>query len=254
VPVDDQAFGNLTCQSFGSYVSVDLAKPAGSAIESVQLDLDIADLCERITWDDQIRVVILGFDGSIEMALRAETNAECPERCSFVDSVARLTQPVIAAIRGDAIGLGLELALACDIRIGIEGSQFCLPQVPQGRMPSHGGTQRLPRLIGPGKAMQMILTGAPMNAEDACRCGLVNRIVPAAALKSTALEMACEMAAKSPVSLNYVKEALHKGADLTLEQGIAMELNLYLHMFTTSDRAEGIHAFLEKRKPKFEGI
>lgn len=251
--MSDQVFGNLICRNFGSYVSVDLAKPAIEAGGSVQLASDMADVCEWVTWDEQVRVVVLGLDGNLDFEAPAEILADCESRCAIVDSVAMLSQPVIAAIRGDATGWSLELALACDIRIGTEGSKFSLPQVRLGGMPCNGGTQRLPRLIGPGRAMQMILTGEPMDAGDACRCGLISRLVPPTALANVSLEMACEIAGKSPVSLNYAKEALRKGLDLTLEQGIALELNLYLHMFTTADRAEGIRAYLEKRKPKFEG-
>jgi len=244
----------LTCKSFGSYLLVDLPGQAGGQLELDPLAMDLADLCERIVWDEQTRVVVISFDGSIEPKPPSELASNSPwGRRSPVEPIARLPLPVIAAIRGDAIGFGLELALACDIRIGTEASKFGLPQVRQGLMPSHGGTQRLPRLIGPARAIQMILTGELMTADDACGCGLVNRIVPMPALTSTACDLAREMAEKSPLSLNYAKEALRKGMDLTLDQGIGMELDLYLHLFSTSDRAEGIRAFLEKRKPKFEG-
>jgi enoyl-CoA hydratase/carnithine racemase len=212
--------------------------------------IELPELCNRIAWDNEARVVLLIFG--------EEVNDRLPARygvgpTSFVEPVARLKQPVIAAIRGDAIGLGLELALACDLRIGTDGARFGLPQVRNGWIPSNGGTQRLPRLVGQGRAMQMILTGELIDAAEACRIGLINRAVASGALAGTVMDMAQDMAAKSPLSLNYIKEALYAGRDLTLDQGLKMELDLYLLLFTASDRTEGITAFMGKRKPEFRG-
>ena len=244
----------LAYQKIGNYIAIDLAAVSGEETAAIRVALDLADLCERIAWDEQIRVVLLGFDGCMNEGLRADLlQTDNGEANSVVKTIAKLRQPVIAAIRGDAMGLGLELALACDIRIGVENARFGLPQIREGRTPSDGGTQRLPRLIGRGRAMQMILTGDPIHADEACRLGLINRIVAPEALMNAATELAREMAEKSPVSLSYVKEALYRGMDLTLDQGIGLELDLYLHLFTTADRTEGIAAYKEKRKPKFEG-
>jgi enoyl-CoA hydratase/carnithine racemase len=225
------------------------------ATAATQMAIDLAELCKRIAWDEQVRVVVLSFNGGMDQVSPENfASINALEHLSLADQVAGLKQPVIAAIRGDALGAGLELALACDILIGTENARFGLPQIRQGSMPADGGTQRLPRLVGQGKAMQMILTGEPIDAEEACRAGLVNRIVPSASLMQTATQMAGEMAEKSPLSLSYAKEALHKGLDLTLDQGIAMEMDLYLLLFSTMDRFEGITAFKEKRKPIFEGV
>jgi enoyl-CoA hydratase/carnithine racemase len=212
---------------------------------------DLAELCDRIAWDEEARVVVLIFGNEVNDRL---LSVEDSGQNSFVEPVARLKQPVLAAIRGDAIGLCLELALACDIRIGIENARFGLPQIREGSIPSNGGTQRLPRLIGQGKAMQLILTGERIDAAEACRMGLLNRVVASDTLASTVMDMAQDMAAKSPLSLSYVKEALYAGRDLTLDQGLRMELDLYLLLFTGSDRIEGITAFRDKRKPDFRGI
>ncbi|MEJ2247570.1 MAG: enoyl-CoA hydratase-related protein [Acidobacteriota bacterium] len=171
----------------------------------------------------------------------------------MTEPVARLKQPVIAAIRGSAFGLGLELALACDIRIGTEEARFGLPQICEGRLPSNGGTQRLPRLIGLGRAMQMILTGESMDAGDALRAGLINRVVTSEVLMRSAKELAREMATKSPLSLSYAKEALYNAEDLTLGQGLNKEMDLYLLLHSTHDRTEGVTAYREKRKPEFKG-
>jgi enoyl-CoA hydratase/carnithine racemase len=253
--VDDVVCGALNCKSFGNYVVLDLTDQPAGEVAAAQIAMDMAELCKRIAWDERVRVVVLSFPGGMDRELQTGPyTIDAEERLSLAEPVAGLKQPVIAAIRGDALGPGLELALACDIRIGTENSCFGLPQIRQGAMPADGGTQRLPRLVGQGKAMQMVLTGEPISAEEACRLGLVQRIVPPASLMQTATEMARDMAEKSPLSLSYAKEALHKGLDLTLDQGIKMEMDLYLLLFSTTDRIEGITAFREKRKPAFEGV
>jgi enoyl-CoA hydratase/carnithine racemase len=253
--VDDVVCGTLVCKSFGNYVVLDLTDQAAGEAAAAQMARDMAELCKQIAWDERVRVVVLSFHGGMDKELQTDPcSIDAAERLSLVAPVAGLKQPVIAAIRGDALGPGLELALACDIRIGTENSSFGLPQIRQGTMPADGGTQRLPRLVGRGKAMQMVLTGEPIDAEEACRLGLIQRIVPPTSLMPTATEMARDMAEKSPLSLSYAKEALHKGLDLTLDQGIKMELDLYLLLFSTTDRIEGITAFKEKRKPAFEGV
>jgi enoyl-CoA hydratase/carnithine racemase len=254
VVVNDAAYGTLACLKNGNYVVVDLAGMPRDETTTASIAPDLADVCERIAWDEQVRVVVLSFDERIDKELHPELKQGAGrEGNTLVAPVAKLKQPVIAAIRGDAIGLGLELALACDIRIGAENARFGLTQIREGRMPSNGGTQRLPRLIGQSRAMQMILTGDLVDAEEACRLGILTRKVPSDILMQTTAELARELAEKSPLSLNYAKEALYKGMDLTLDQGIQMELDLYLHLFTTADRTEGISAYKEKRKPKFKG-
>jgi enoyl-CoA hydratase/carnithine racemase len=239
--------GMVNFQKIGYCSVIDITGVPEDESSCVDWPRQLAEVCEEIVWDEQVRVVVLAFDGKIDLQDFAV------EQVSPVERVAKLKQPVIAAIRGDANGLGLELALACDIRIGTEGARFGLSQIRQGLMPSNGGTQRLPRLIGPGKAMQMVLTGDLIDAGEACRIGLINRVVPVTAVMSTAMEMAQDMAQKSPLSLSYSKEALLKGMDLTLDQGLRMELDMYLVLFSTSDRVEGITAFKEKRKPDFKG-
>jgi len=211
---------------------------------------DLAEICEKIAWDEEARVVLVTFgpeanDGLNQVVETSESSA--------LDPIARLKQPVIAAIRGDAVGIGLELALACDIRIGTENARFGLPQVRESRIPSNGGTQRLPRLVGQARALEMVLTGELIDAAEACRIGLINRVVGPELLMKTASEMAQQMAGQSPLSLSYVKEALYSSCDLTLDQGLRAELDLYLLLFSTSDRVEGITAFREKRKPEFRG-
>jgi enoyl-CoA hydratase len=211
---------------------------------------EIEDLCDQIAWDEAARVVLLVFSGNLNDRLSPRST----QGSSPISSIAALKQPVIGAIRGDAMGPTLELALACDFRLGTENARFGFSQISEGLIPGNGGTQRLPRLIGPGRALQMILTGEPIDAAKACRIGLIHRVVASDALIPSAMQLAQDMAEKSPLSLSYAKEALYSGMDLTLDQGIKTELDLYLHLFTTVDRTEGITAFREKKKPKFKGI
>lgn len=218
-----------------------------------QLASEFVDLCAEIAWDEEIRVVVLEYDGGIILPEAGDEGFFQMDASSMVDAVARLKQPVIAAIRGDGTGTGLELAMACDLRIGTQGAHFGLPQIRDGALPHAGGTQRLPRLVGRGRALEMLLTGDLLDESEALRAGLINRIVAADGLMDYAGEMGREMAEKSPLAVSYVKEALHNGMDLTLDQGLRMELDLYLLLFTTGDRIEGVTAFKEKRKPLFKG-
>jgi enoyl-CoA hydratase len=174
-------------------------------------------------------------------------------RVDFRAAMDRCPQPIIAAIRGFALGGGLELALACDIRIAGEDSQLGLTEVNLAIIPGGGGTQRLPRLVGRGKALEMILTGARIDAHEALRIGLVERVGPATDVLSSAQALARTLAEKAPVALRYAKEAVVKGLGLPLEDGLRLENDLATLLRTTDDRIEGAKAFLEKRKPRFTG-
>jgi enoyl-CoA hydratase/carnithine racemase len=163
-------------------------------------------------------------------------------------------EPVtIAAIDGVAMGEGLELALACDVRIASDRASFCLPHTAHGLIPSGGGTQRLPRLVGKGKALEMILTAEPIDAEEALNIGLVSKVVSPAKLFSIVEEWADRITKQAPIALRYAKEAVNKGMDISLEQGLRLEADLYFLIQTTEDRMEGIRAFKEKRPPRFKG-
>jgi enoyl-CoA hydratase len=161
--------------------------------------------------------------------------------------------PLIAAIRGYAFGGGLELALACDIRLASEDAQLGLTEINLAIIPGGGGTQRLPRLVGRGKALEMILTGARIGAAEALRIGLVERVVAAPEVLGQALDLARTLAAKAPVALRYAKEAVVKGLALPLADGLRLEQDLSTLLRTTEDRVEGAKAFLEKRAPRWTG-
>jgi enoyl-CoA hydratase len=174
-------------------------------------------------------------------------------RVDFRAAMDRCGQPIIAAINGFALGGGLELALACDIRIAGDSSLLGLTEVNLAIIPGGGGTQRLPRLVGRGKALEMILTGARIDAREALRIGLVERVVPAAEVQSSAQELARELAERAPIAMRYAKEAVVKGLGMSLEDGLRLENDLATLLRTTEDRIEGAKAFLEKRKPRFTG-
>ncbi|MGH7335373.1 MAG: enoyl-CoA hydratase/isomerase family protein [Candidatus Rokuibacteriota bacterium] len=174
-------------------------------------------------------------------------------RLDFRQAMDRCPQPIIAAIRGYAFGGGLELALACDIRIAGENAQLGLTEINLAIIPGGGGTQRLPRLVGRGKALEMILTGARLPAAEALRIGLVERVVPATEVLPAALELARTLATKAPVALRYAKEAVVKGLELPLADGLRLEGDLSTLLRTTEDRVEGARAFLDKRPPRWTG-
>jgi enoyl-CoA hydratase len=175
------------------------------------------------------------------------------QRVDFRAAMDRCGQPIIAAIRGFALGGGLEFALACDLRIASEDSLLGLTEVNLAIIPGGGGTQRLPRLVGRGKALEMILTGARIDAREALRIGLVERVVPAGEALSAAQTLARTLAERAPVALRYAKEAVVKGLELPLAEGVRLENDLATLLRTTEDRIEGAKAFLEKRKPRFTG-
>ncbi len=255
------SYRHMTYQKDGNVMVVRINDREGKQANFDQLYDELNNFCAGITWDDTIRVVILADGeknffsmGSDLIGENKGIKGESPIkiRC-LTEPIAKIGCPVIAVIHGDAIGEGLELALACDIRIAQEASHFGLPQIQADLIPWDGGTQRLPRLVGRGKAMEMILTGEVIDAQEAYRIGLVNKIVPADELMTVAMELAREMATKGPIALRFVKEAINKGMDLTLEQGLRLEADLYFLLHTTRDRTEGIKAFREKKKPRFEG-
>src|SRR5262244_4466632 len=175
------------------------------------------------------------------------------KRVDFRAAMDRCGQPIIAAIRGFALGGGLELALACDIRIAGDDSMLGLTEVNLAIIPGGGGTQRLPRLVGRGKALEMILTGMRVPAAEALRIGLVERVVPVAELMTAAQGLARQIADKAPIALRYAKEAVVGGLGLPLADGVRLENDLSTLLRTTEDRVEGAKAFVQKRKPKWTG-
>jgi len=216
------------------------------------LAAQLAAICAELNYDTEIRAAVITGSGPVFCGDAAPTRG-ANVAYSLSAPVASLNCPLIAAVNGDAIGIGLELALACDIRIAAETARFSLPGIKRGLIPSDGATQRLPRLVGRARAIELMLTGDTISAAEALRIGLVSRVAPAKDVLNVAIEMGREMAGKASWALRYCKEAVYKGLDMTLAQGLQLEGDIYFLLHTTEDRTEGIKAFKEKRKPTFKG-
>jgi enoyl-CoA hydratase len=229
-----------------------LNRPELNNIINQQLVQELEDVCHQINQDNDIYVVIITGAGDKAFCGGSELDQEITSY-SPTTAIASLSQPVIAAINGDALGQGLELALSCDIRLASDKAKFSFPQVAKGLIPIDGGTQRLPRIVGKGKALELILTAETIDANEALAIGLVNKVIAKEELAAEAEAMAKIMTAKGPIALKFAKEAVNEGLDLTLEQGLRLEADLYFLLHTTADRTEGIRAFLKKRPPQFKG-
>ena len=173
---------------------------------------------------------------------------------ALLNRIERLDKPVIAAINGTCLGGGLELAMACHIRVAAAGIQLGLPEIKLGLIPGFGGTQRLPRIIGPSKAAELILTGEAITAEEALALGLVNRVVPLADLLKRAQVLAGMITAKGRLAIESALRAIRTGLDSPLAEGLAREAELFGELCETADEKEGLTAFLEKRQPKFTDL
>ena len=220
---------------------------------------EIREISTIVSVEADLWVVVLMRIGALSRLLVSSSEHLDPQAKeeivspSLAEFIAAIEKPVIAGIEDVVMNQCLELILSCDIRIAAEKCLFGLSQLEKGTIPMNGGTQRLPRLVGKGKALEMILTGEMIDVQEAHRIGLINRVVPKHELEKTVMDIAEEMASKSPIALRYAKEAINAGLDLTLEQGLHLEADLYMLLHTTSDRTEGIQAFQKKRKPQFTG-
>jgi enoyl-CoA hydratase len=172
---------------------------------------------------------------------------------SVLDLIENLGKPVIAAINGFALGGGCETAMACTIRIAVEHAKFGQPEVKLGLLPGGGGTQRLPRLVGKGRALQLILTGETISAQEAYRIGLVNEVIPAANLIARAETILKQIMANAPIAVKFSLDAANKGMDTSQAEGFALEASYFGICAATEDKKEGTSAFLEKRAPQFHG-
>lgn len=171
---------------------------------------------------------------------------------SLLRGIELFPKPVVAAVNGFALGGGCELALACHVRMAAENAQFGLPEVSLGIIPGYGGTQRLARLVGRGRAIELTLTGQRITAEEAYRIGLVNHVVPQASLLEETHKLIGTMLRNGPVALTSALEAIHHGLEMSLDEGMQLEANLFGVVSTTEDMREGLTAFLDKRKPTFK--
>ena len=254
-------YRTLALDSKPPIAGIRLVRPAeGNPVDERFLQ-ELSDACERIHDAPDVHVTVLAAEGDAfstgwapaeiargPTASRSRLEAAPPFAC-----LEQMAQPVLCAINSDAISAGLELALACDVRIAAEGARFALPETSQGLLPMAGGTQRLARLVGRGEALRMILLGEPIDAQEALRIGLVSAVVPRDRLAAEAEAIAQRIASRGPLAVRYAKEAVRRGLDQPLDQALRYETDLTIILQTTEDRVEGVRAFVEKREPKFKG-
>ncbi|MDR7483283.1 MAG: enoyl-CoA hydratase-related protein [Armatimonadota bacterium] len=227
----------------------------------------LGEVLAAVEQDGTVRALIVTAAGEKAFCVGADLKARAQEYADdgtapdpFADRVRRvfaqleaLPTPTVAAINGYALGGGLELALACDLRVAAEGARFGFPEAKVGSMPGAGGTQRLTRLVGPARAKELMFTGEFIDAAEAYRIGLVNRVVPGPQLLEAARALAGTIAARAPLAVRAIKTAVHLAADASLEAGLALERTAHAALRASRDRREGIQAFLEKREPQFTG-
>jgi len=267
VPADSSAaltLANVLYEKRGAIAYVTVNRPKVLNALNTPTWKDLRTAFEHARDDDAVRGVILtgagdkAFVAGADISELAHASAIDAERSSssgqeVLDLVENLGKPVIAAINGFALGGGCETAMACTIRIAVEHAKFGQPEVKLGLLPGGGGTQRLPRLVGRGRALQLILSGEIISAQEAWRIGLVNEVVPAADLIPRAEAILKMIASNAPIAVKLSLEAVNKGMDTSQSEGFALEASYFGLCAGTEDKKEGTSAFLEKRAPKFLG-
>jgi len=245
-----------------AYVTLNRPKMLNALNKTIVAELKAA--FEDARDDSTVRGIVLTGAGEKAFAAGADISEvlndsplEAEEKTRFGQALTSLIEnlgkPVIAAVNGYAVGGGCELAMACTIRLASETAKFGQPEVKLGIMPGYGGTQRLPRLVGKGRALQLILSGDTVSAQEAYRIGLVNEIVPNADLIPRAEAILQQMASNAPVGVKFSIEAVNKGLETSLDEGLLIEASLFALCAATEDKKEGMSAFLAKRAPKFHG-
>lgn len=257
-------YKNLLVETTGPVLVVKINRErALNALSSEVVD-ELQQLFEFHSTNSEIGCVIITGAGEKAFVAGADINElaelDIPSGTDLaahgqqlMQTIQNFHKPVIAAVNGFALGGGTELALACDIRLVSEKAKFGQPEVNLGIFPGYGGTQRLSRLVGRGKAMQMILTGDMINAAEAYRIGLADEVYPPEELMEKAMAMAESICSKAPVAVALAKECINNGLDVNLAAGCDIEKDNFGKVCGTEDKNEGTHAFLEKRKPKFTG-
>ena len=255
---------NLTIERDGAVAVLTVTRPAVLNALNNETITELERAVSALAADDGVRAVILTGAGDKafiagadigELAVLNPVTAEAlaARGHALCQAIERMGKPVIAAINGYALGGGCELAMACTLRIAAETAKLGQPEIGLGLLPGYGGTQRLPRLVGPGRALEIMLTGAPIDAREAWRIGLVNRVVPPGELLPQTVELARKIAAQAPIAVRYILAAVREGMGMTLADGCAHEAGLFGLAAATSDWREGTSAFLEKRPARFSG-
>lgn len=258
-----QSYETLLLERRGRVAIITINRPEKRNALNIKTREEGAAVIEELRSDDSVNVVIITGAGDKAFIAGADISefagrtahmqrAVMVERSLF-NAIDTFPKPVIAMVNGYCLGGGCEVALACDIRIASETASFGQPEINLGIIPGGGGTQRLTRLVGEGKAMEMILTGQIINAQTAFAIGLVNHVVPPEQLEARTMELANSIADKGPIAVRLAKEAVKIASRSNLDEGLRREVDLFALCFATEDKDEGVAAFLEKRKPVFKG-
>ena len=246
--------GTIEIRRAGGCVTAILTRPAMRNRISAAMARSLIELAEHVEDDDSAQM--LAITGSVGLGAVASFCAGFDPDVDprVVESIAILSKPTLAIVNGDALDEGLELAIALDIRVALARARMGLTQLARGAMPRFGGTQRLPRLVGGGRGLQMLLTGDTIDGDQALRLGLAGYVARESRdLPALVASVTQTILSRGSIAVRMAKEAVLTGYDMTLEQGIRLEEDLYALLQTTADRAEGVRAFLEKRKPLFKG-
>lgn len=255
------AYKNILIAMEASVAIIKLNRPQALNALSHELISELVDALKVCDCDEKIRVIILTGSDKVfaagadikEMSEETTVSIMLKDRLATWDQIRQIKKPIIAAVSGYALGGGCELVMSCDIVIASETAQFGQPEINIGVMPGAGGTQRLTRLVGKYKAMEMILTGSRLSAQEAKSLGLVNKVVPIELYLDEAKSMAHEIAAKAPLAVRLAKESVLKGFELPLTEALEHERKNFYMLFSSADQKEGMKAFIEKRAPVFSG-
>jgi enoyl-CoA hydratase/carnithine racemase len=261
----DTNFDTLTITRHERVAVISLNRPAAMNAINVQMRTELRTALSALRRDSAIGSVVLtgggdkAFSAGMDLREFAQLNAQMPVaemkrfRWEEGEGIASFDKPILAAVNGLAIGGGVELALLCDMVLASDKASFAFGEIKRGLMPGNGGTQRLSRRIGVPRALDMILTGRTVDAQEALTLGLVEYVLPPEALLPRALALAAQMAANAPVAVRTAKAAVRRGAEMSLEDGLRLEQDLASFLYTTDDAKEGPQAFLEKREPQWQG-
>lgn len=262
------AFETILFEVRNQIAFVTFNRPESMNAVNRQMTGELIEACKQVEEDSSVRIAIFtgagekAFSAGMDLKERAETPISPIERrnqklttkiYTQARAVAAITKPTIAAIRGFCIGGGLEFALACDMRVAAEDAKLGLAEVKRGLIPGAGGTQRLSRAVGVAKALEICLTGDNVTGSEAHKLGLVNMVVPAGDVLKAAEELANRILKGAPMSVAFIKEAIKKGVELSLDEGLRLEADLSAMIATTEDSKEGPRAFAEKRAPVWKG-
>lgn len=240
---------------------IQLNRPKELNALNLELMTELRDALKALDADDNVRVIIISGNEKAfaagadikQMAGKTAMDMYNIDQFSTWDTIKKTKKPLIAAVSGFALGGGCELVMLCDMIVASETARFGQPEIKIGVMPGAGGTQRLTRAVGKALAMEMVLTGRFINAEEALRAGLINRVVPVELFLKEAIQLASEVAALSPLAVKMAKESVLKAFDSSLEEGLHFERKNFYLLFASDDQKEGMQAFVDKRAPVFKG-